>query len=341
VSLAALGADALSLSGHKIHGPRGAGVLVLAERVAAAVRGALPLGRTGGQELGIRGGTENTAAVVGMGVAAEQAVAKGPLARRACAAAHDALRAGMQTDHMAARGLRLLLPLPPAESSSASPSPPPADKCLTSVASILVPAGGPSAEAYADALAANGVFVGLGASCDARGGKEAPAQALLALGVAPAQAGRVLRLSFSRDTTVAEVQRALAVLTVVAAELEACPASVRVVAAPWSAPDPLSPPWTEAPEPTSPPPPVDPRHLPGENYDQRSHYLEMAAKLSQIDRGVRSVASKPVDACYESQRHRRRGDRPPARTAAPTIATAQMPEPERAPEEYAEWCSWG
>lgn len=61
--------DMLSLSGHKLHAPKGVGVLYL--RRGARFR---PLLRGGHQERGRRAGTENTAAIVGLGVAAELAL---------------------------------------------------------------------------------------------------------------------------------------------------------------------------------------------------------------------------------------------------------------------------
>src|SRR5262245_12351802 len=63
VHLASIGADLLSLSAHKIGGPKGAGALVLAE----GLEGLSPLLRGGGQEKGRRAGTENVAAIAGFG----------------------------------------------------------------------------------------------------------------------------------------------------------------------------------------------------------------------------------------------------------------------------------
>lgn len=61
-----IGVDALSMSGHKIHGPKGSGALFVDSRVKIK-----PILYGGGQEKGRRSGTENTAAIAGMGKAAE------------------------------------------------------------------------------------------------------------------------------------------------------------------------------------------------------------------------------------------------------------------------------
>lgn len=61
-----IGVDALSISGHKIHGPKGSGALFVDSRVKIK-----PIVYGGGQERGMRSGTENTAAIAGIGKAAE------------------------------------------------------------------------------------------------------------------------------------------------------------------------------------------------------------------------------------------------------------------------------
>lgn len=70
INVADLGVDMLSLSGHKIHAPKGIGVLYVRTgvRVANLIDG-------GGQERGRRGGTENVAYIVGLAKAVEDAVA--------------------------------------------------------------------------------------------------------------------------------------------------------------------------------------------------------------------------------------------------------------------------
>ena len=61
-----IGVDAMSISGHKIHGPKGSGALFVKEGVKIK-----PILYGGGQEKGLRSGTENTAAIAGIGKAAE------------------------------------------------------------------------------------------------------------------------------------------------------------------------------------------------------------------------------------------------------------------------------
>lgn len=67
VDFRALGVHGLTLSAHKIHGPVGAGALIVDKRVDLA-----PLIAGGGQERGLRSGTENVAAIVGFGMACER-----------------------------------------------------------------------------------------------------------------------------------------------------------------------------------------------------------------------------------------------------------------------------
>ncbi|MCK1639043.1 cysteine desulfurase [Bradyrhizobium sp. 157] len=72
--ISSIGADLITLSAHKIGGPKGVGALVLAEEV----QGLEPLLRGGGQELGRRAGTENVAGIAAFGAAAKAAMAELP-----------------------------------------------------------------------------------------------------------------------------------------------------------------------------------------------------------------------------------------------------------------------
>lgn len=71
VDFGQLGVHAMSLSAHKIYGPKGVGALVLDKRVEV-----VPLITGGGHEKGLRAGTENAPAIVGFGAACERMVAR-------------------------------------------------------------------------------------------------------------------------------------------------------------------------------------------------------------------------------------------------------------------------
>lgn len=92
VDIVALGADFMAIAAHKFGGPAGVGALI---RSTEALYVEAPVVRGGGQEKGWRGGTENVPGVVGMGVAAEEALAGlGAFAR--LAADRNALEAGLR-----------------------------------------------------------------------------------------------------------------------------------------------------------------------------------------------------------------------------------------------------
>lgn len=71
VDFSSLGVHAMTLSAHKIYGPKGIGALIVDRRLPL-----MPLLEGGGQESGLRSGTENVAAIVGFGAAAEIAVSR-------------------------------------------------------------------------------------------------------------------------------------------------------------------------------------------------------------------------------------------------------------------------
>ena len=78
VDFAALGVHAMTLSAHKIYGPKGAGALVVDKRLELK-----PIIHGGGHEQGLRSGTENVPAIAGFGVACELAAGRmGELAPR-------------------------------------------------------------------------------------------------------------------------------------------------------------------------------------------------------------------------------------------------------------------
>ena len=193
VDVAGLGVDAMSFAAHKFHGPKGVGGLFA--RRGLRYR---PLLVGGPQERGRRGGTENVPGVVGMGVAAELALAALPQMPRV-AAMRDRLEQGvLSAVPDAAVNGRTDLRLPN----------------TTNVGFARL-----EAEAVLILLSEQGVCASAGAACSS--GSLEPSHVLKAMGVDERVAHGAIRFSLSRYTTDAEVDRALAVLPGVVAKLRA------------------------------------------------------------------------------------------------------------------------
>ncbi len=182
VDVRALGVDLLSLSAHKFGGPKGAGALWV--RPGVRIR-ALAAG--GGQERGRRGGTENVAAIAGLGEAARLARARLAGEGVRLAALRDRLEAGLLG---AVPGLRINA----AEGAR-----------VPAAASLVFP--GAEAETLVAALDLEGIAVSAGSACHA--GTTAPSRVLLALGLSPADAKATLRISFGHETAEGDVERLL------------------------------------------------------------------------------------------------------------------------------------
>ena len=175
--LEALDADFLILSSHKLGGPKGAGALVAASpnhRIAA------PLARGGGQEFGLRAGTENVAAIAGFGAAAAQACAEAETERLRLAGLRNAL---LEEVRAAA---------PDAVVFGAGAERLPNTLCFA------IP--GVGAETLVIGLDLAGVAVSSGAACSS--GKVARSHVLMAMGVAPDLAGSAVRLSLGWSSSV-------------------------------------------------------------------------------------------------------------------------------------------
>ena len=95
IDFAALGVDLMSLSAHKVYGPKGVGALLLARRRGGAGTHLTALQFGGGQELGLRAGTVPTHQVVGMGLAFELARAAAPAEAERIASLRDRLWRGL------------------------------------------------------------------------------------------------------------------------------------------------------------------------------------------------------------------------------------------------------
>jgi len=184
----------LALSAHKVHGPAGAGALV---HIGAP--GIAPLMHGGGQEAGLRSGTENVAACAGFGLAARKAADTVQEHAAAASSARATLEAGLEQ----IAGATTLIAH---DAGSAWPG----------ICAVELP--GAPAEVWQHHLEQRGVYVSVGSACQSN--KEGVSPALLALGLPVKRARQVARLSFSRATSSSAVELALSHLVEVGATLQ-------------------------------------------------------------------------------------------------------------------------
>jgi cysteine desulfurase len=190
--VAALGADALMLSAHKMGGLKGAGALVAAR---AAVSLGAPLVRGGGQERGARAGTESVAAVAAFGAAARACLAELDAEPPRLCGLRDRLTNAVRS--VAADAVVF------AETAPRLPN------------TVCFAVPGVEAATLMIALDLAGVAVSSGSACSS--GKVAPSHVLAAMGAPPELARGAIRLSLGWASTETDVERfALAFASVMA-----------------------------------------------------------------------------------------------------------------------------
>jgi cysteine desulfurase len=201
MDVSALGLDLVSVSAHKLHGPKGVGALYVRPGLELE-----PLLRGGPQENERRGGTENVPGIVGFGRAAQLAQAwlasDGPaqLARR-----RDALETRLCAE----------LPGTIVHAREVARVPNTSNVRFDDI----------SGEAVVTLAADEGLCLSTGAACSSS--RHRPSHVLLAMGLDAAQASSSVRFSLSRTTTDAEVERALAITASCVTRLRALQSSAR------------------------------------------------------------------------------------------------------------------
>jgi cysteine desulfurase len=178
VDFGALGVHMMSLSAHKIGGPSGVGALIVAEGVSlnSRVRG-------GGQERGLRAGTENVPGIAGFGAAADAAL------RLADAKRWEGLRERLE--------LRLREGAPQIRVFGADVERLPNTSCLS------MP--GVASDTQVMALDLAGIAVGAGSACSS--GKVTPSHVLKAMGLAERDTSSAIRVSLGWNTADADIER--------------------------------------------------------------------------------------------------------------------------------------
>ena len=170
----------LAISGHKLYGPQGTGALYVREGVDLE-----PLLSGGGQEKGLRSGTENVAGIAGLGVAAR--LAREELAERT---RHEAaLRDGILAGVLGLPGVRLI----------GHP-----EKRLSNNA--LVTVEGVESEGLVLMLDALGYAVGSGSACASGSAGHKASPVLLAMGVEEREAFSAVRVTVGKENTIEEAE---------------------------------------------------------------------------------------------------------------------------------------
>ena len=189
-----LGVDLLSISAHKIYGPKGTGALYV--RSGTLIE---PLFHGGHAERDRRPGTENVPGIVGMGKAAE-------LARERFA--EDARRVGALRDRLEKA---IIEKIPAARVNGA------AGRRVSNTTNVTFPGAG--GEALVIALDLQGVECSTGAACSS--GAVEPSHVLMAIGLSEDEARSSIRISLGRPTTDAEIEEAIRVIPQAVARIRA------------------------------------------------------------------------------------------------------------------------
>ena len=190
-SLNAAGVHAMTVSAHKLGGPKGAAALVLDKRVELE-----PLIAGGGHERGLRSGTENVAAIVGFGVACEMAVQK-----LAASASHLIALRGQVESGLLAVGATLF---------GAT-----GERLPNTIYFALPNLDGETLVGYLDRA---GYAVASGAACSSANPE--PSHVLQAMGVAPELARGAVRISLGASNTAEQVKDFLNTLQITLSKLQ-------------------------------------------------------------------------------------------------------------------------
>ncbi|MBR6966206.1 MAG: cysteine desulfurase [Clostridia bacterium] len=187
-----LGADLLSLSAHKFHGPKGAGALYVRKgtRLEAVIRG-------GAQERGLRAGTENVPGIVGLGKAIETAEAEREENTRRIRELRDLL-------------IRQVTERIPEVHLNGHPQERLANNCHFSFAGI-------ESEALLLRLDLAGIAVSGGSACTS--GNIEPSHVLRAIGLEEKYLKSGIRLTLGRETTGEEILETVRILRAIVADL--------------------------------------------------------------------------------------------------------------------------
>ena len=173
------GADLISISAHKIHGPKGVGALIISPEIIKR-RLLAPVIYGGGQEAGLRAGTENTAYIAGFAEAAAEARAEMADFSRSAEEIYSYISNSIENDE-ALSGFSINRPA----------------RHVPYIISITTP--NIKSETMLHFLSGEGIYVSSGSACSSH--SKEPSPALSAFGLSPDAADRTIRVSLSRYNT--------------------------------------------------------------------------------------------------------------------------------------------
>ena len=180
---AGIGADLITISSHKIEGPKGVGALVIGKDVIKK-RGLSPVVFGGGQELGLRSGTENVPGVAAFAEAARLAHAELSERIKAMTTLRERLIASIRSDE---RLSEISITLP--------------ENHAPHILNLTLPSI--KSETMLHYLSSVGIFVSSGSACSSNGGHLS--SALTAYGRSSEEADSSIRVSFSSRNTDSDV----------------------------------------------------------------------------------------------------------------------------------------
>ena len=183
VDFESLGVHAMTVSSHKINGPQGAGALILDKRVDIK-----PLLHGGGQEKGLRSGTENVAAIVGFGAACALLKAERETRAKVTGQLRDAFELGLHDLGATIFG----------------------DKAARLANTSFFAFNEIEGETLVMALDRKGFAVASGSACSSDSTE--PSHVLMSMGVSPDLARGAIRVSFGANNTTEQLNAFLTVL---------------------------------------------------------------------------------------------------------------------------------
>lgn len=185
---ASLGADLVSVSGHKVHAPKGVGGLYVSGEMLKKKK-IVPFIYGGGQEKGMRSGTENTIGIAAFGAAVSDA-----LGRRAATEEHLEELYLYATEHLGSLGLQINRP---------------EGMRVSHIINITLPRI--KSETMLHFLSSDGIFVSSGSACSAH--SKHPSSSLVAFGLSRDEADCSMRISLSEYSSKQDIDALVASLS--------------------------------------------------------------------------------------------------------------------------------